>query len=222
MRTLRPDGRPHPRLNDIRRRVLRHKRLLAAIMLTISASLLVYQLTPEPAQREAVVAASSDLPVGTTLSRENLTLIQLPAQAITPGAFREVDRLVGRSLATPLKRGQPLSDVSLLGPGLLSGTAPGTSAVPVRLADPQSLKVLSPGQLVDIVLSQDGEAGSRGTSTVVASRLAVLWLGKDGSSDGWLGTGDAEGLLVLAASPSQAQSLAGAGIGGKLSFVLVR
>jgi hypothetical protein len=50
----------------------------------------------------------------------------------------------------------------------------------------------------------------------------VLWTsGQAGKTGQWLGTGETDGLMVVAANPEQARRLAGASTQGKLFFVLV-
>ena len=57
---------------------------------------------------------------------------------------------------------------------------------------------------------------------MLATAVPVLWTSaQEGQSGQWLGTGDSDGLIVVAATPSQASALAGASTQGKLFFVLV-
>jgi len=212
----------------VRSWTIRHRRFLAATGLAAAACLTVYQLTPEPAARTSVVAASADLPAGATLDRHQLTTVQLPPQAVPEGSYRDPTPLLGRRLATPLRRGQVLDDTSLTGPGLLTGTPPGTTAVPLRMSDPSSLRILSPGQLIDVILSPESgpetprTAGDPGPQ-VLASQVTVLWIGQgDKSSGSWLGGDESPGLVVVGATPAQSRSLAGVQRQGRLSFVLVR
>ncbi|GAB3282489.1 hypothetical protein GCM10027449_24520 [Sinomonas notoginsengisoli] len=131
--------------------------------------------------------------------------------------------LVGQRLAGPLRSGEMVTDASLVGPGLLVGTAPGTSAVPVRIADPASLQLLTPGQLIDLVLSSEA-GGTAGRGSTLASQVPVLWTGSPGgagAAGAWLGSQEADGLLVVGASPDEALRIAGASTRGKVFFVLV-
>ena len=129
----------------------------------------------------------------------------------------------GRQLAAPLSSGQIPTDAQLLGPGLLTGAEAGAAAVPVRLADPSSIQLVSAGQLVNIVLTaSDGLGGTGAKPETLATGVPVLWTSAQGGKTGdWLGTPDTEGLMVVAANPEQAGKLAGASTRGKLFFVLV-
>lgn len=109
-----------------------------------------------------------------------------------------------------------------MGPGLLTGSPPGSAAVPLRMADPSSIQLVSPGQLVDIVLTGGAGFEQQSLSKVLAKAVPVLWTSaREGQGGQWLGTGDSDGLMVVAATPAQASALAGASTQGKLFFVLV-
>ena len=170
-----------------------------------------------------VVVAARDLPAGAHLGAADLSVARLPAEAVPRGASPVPSGLAGQRIAGAVRRGEIITDAALVGPGLLAGTPPGTAAVPVRVADAASLQLLSPGQLIDLVLNTDGTGTDR-PGSVLASRIPVLWT--PGASNGgpagqWLGAQEAEGLLVVAASPEQAQRIAGASAQGKVFFVLV-
>ena len=122
----------------------------------------------------------------------------------------------------PTKPGLGVHSAQLLGPGLLAGTPPGSAAVPLRMADPSSIQLVSPGQLVNVVLTKANGYDQQSPSEVLASAVPVLWTsGQGGKTGQWLGTGETDGLIVVAADPEQAARLAGASTQGKLFFVLV-
>lgn len=211
----------------MRRFIDRRRRTLAATLLCLGAGTAVYQLTPPSTALVPVVVAARDLAGGTTVSSGDLRIARLPAEAVPQRAESEASKIVGQRLAGPLRGGEVFTDAAVVGPGLLAGTSPGTSAVPVRMADPGSLQLLSPGQLVDLVLSAEtGSAASTASAgTTLASRVPVLWTGKSGASGqagAWLGPSqDSEGLLVVGASTEQALRIAGASTRGKVFFMLV-
>lgn len=200
----------------------RRRRLAIALLLCIAAGLAVHQLTPAPTNTVTVLGAARDLPAGATLAPMDLTELHIPPALVVHGTFSEPPDLAGKQLASPVLKGQILAATHLLGQGLLAGTAEGSAAVPVRMADPASIQLLSPGQLVNIVKASDTGYGNTTQSEVLAESVAVLWTsGKGGQSSEWLGSGETEGLVVVAASPSQAEHLAGASSQGKLFFVMV-
>lgn len=198
------------------------RRLAIALLLSVAAGLAVHQLTPAPSYTVTVLAAARDLPAGATLASTDLVQLRIPPELLVAGMFTDLPELSGKQLASPVLQSQIFTATQLLGQGLLAGAPQGFAAVPLRLADPASIQLLSPGQLVKIVKSTDGSFGSGTASEVLADAVAVLWTsGNDGQSSEWPGSGETEGLVVVAAGPAEAERLAGASSQGKLFFVLV-
>ncbi len=191
------------------------------MLLCLAAGLAVQQLTPAPAPTVPVWAASADLPAGRVLASSDLAAEQVPPGLLAGGPLDRGD-LEGKQLAVAVRKGQLFSDSQLVGPGLLAGSAPGTAAVPLRMADPASIQLLSPGQLVNIVSTGGDGFEQAATSRLLAAAVPVLWASAPGGRGGqWLDPGELDGLIVVAADPDQARKLAGASTQGKLFFVLV-
>jgi pilus assembly protein CpaB len=200
----------------------RNRRLAVALLLSAAAGVAVHQLTPAPAQTLTVMAAVQDLPTGRTLGPDDFAEIHLPLELLPEGTFTDSNGLEGKQLAAPLRKGQLFADSQLVGPGLLTGAPPGSAAVPLRLADPSSIQLLAPGQLINVVLTGGNGFEQQGTSEVLAEGVPVLWTSSQGGKAGqWLENEDADGLIVVTANPDQASRLAGASTKGKLFFVLV-
>jgi hypothetical protein len=90
------------------------------------------------------------------------------------------------------------------------------------MADPASIQLLSPGHVVNVVMTSGNGFDQPAASQVLAAAVPVLWTSGHGSGAGpWLATGETEGLLVVSADAEQARRLAGASTQGKLFFVLV-
>ncbi|MEA5453343.1 RcpC/CpaB family pilus assembly protein [Sinomonas sp. JGH33] len=200
----------------------RRRRSLAAAALCVGVAIGVYQLTPPSAAHASVVVAAADLPAGAPIQSSQIRLARVPVDGLPEHAATEVDEVAGQRLAGPMRKGEILTDAAMVGPGLLTGAAAGTVAVPVRIADPGSLELLRTGQSVDLVLTEEiGRDGPK--STILAAGVTVLWTGAGGAPPGgWLGTPkDAEGLVVVAAESDEARAIAGASSRGKVFFVLV-
>lgn len=232
-RSSRPHARPArrpPAANGVSRRsrrrltawLNRNRRLTVALLLCVAAGIAVHQLTPAPADTVMALAAARDLPAGTALTGSDVVTLRIPPGVVPEGSFTDSAAVQGKQLAAPLRKGQLLSETQLLGPGLLAGTPPGSAAVPLRMADPSSIQLVSPGQLVNVVLTSENGNDQKLPSEILASAVPVLWTSSQGGKTGqWLGTGETDGLLVVAATPKQASRLAGASTQGKLFFVLV-
>ncbi|KHL05090.1 hypothetical protein LK10_03200 [Sinomonas humi] len=195
---------------------------MAAALLCGAVAISVYQLTPASAPQSPIVVAGADLPAGALVSAAQLRIAHVPYGAVPDGAVREIAAAEGKRLSAPVRRGGMLTDASTVGPGLLAGTPPGTAAVPVRVADPDSLQLVRTGQAVDLVLAEESGREGRNASRI-ASGVTVLWTGSVTDQSGaWLGPPkDQNGLLVVAASPEVAPILAGASARGKVFFALV-
>ncbi|MHC6593609.1 Flp pilus assembly protein CpaB [Arthrobacter sp. C152] len=200
----------------------RNRRLAAALLLCAAAALAVQQLTPAPLSTVAALSAARDLPAGTALAASDLATVRVPPGVVADGFLQDPGAAAGKQLATPLRKGQLLTDAQLLGPGLLAGTPPGSAAVPLRMADASSTQLVAPGQLVNVVLTSANGFDQQGPPEVLASAVPVLWTSNKGGQSGqWLGTTETDGLIVVAAGPEQAARLAGASTQGRLFFVLV-
>lgn len=200
----------------------RNRRLVVALLLCAAAGVAVQQLTPAPAHTVTALAAGRDLPAGAVLDGQDVVQAAVPPDVLPSGSFTDTTALHGKQLAVPLRKGQLIADAQLLGPGLLAGTAAGSAAVPLRMADPSSVQLVSPGQLVDVVLTSGDGYERQSASEVLAESVPVLWTSAHGGKTGeWLGTNETEGLIVVAADAQQALRLAGASTQGKLFFVLV-
>ena len=146
-----------------------------ALLLSIAAGLTVQQLTPAPADTVPALAAARDLPAGKALTPDDLAVLSVPRGLLPGGSIGSIDALRGQQLAVALRKGQLLSDSQLLGPGLLAGSSPGSAAVPLRMADPASIQLLSPGQLVNVVLTNGNTFDQPAATQVLAAAVPVLW-----------------------------------------------
>lgn len=202
--------------------LFRKRRLLAAALLCAAAGAAVEALLPHEPQTVQVIAASADLPVGSVLSADQLDLIHVPEDAAPRHAFSSADLLAGQQLATPVYAGDVIARNFLVGAGLLAGTPEGTVAVPLRPADPSTVQLISPGQRVDVVLSTGNGFEVSAKNTILAKGLAVLWASTGSPQAGPFPAsgGREDGLVVVAADPAEAASLAGASSSGQVHLVL--
>nr|WP_221473466.1 RcpC/CpaB family pilus assembly protein [Planomonospora venezuelensis] len=179
-------------------------------MAALAAACAVIGLRPDGGASVTVLAAARDLPGG-VLTAADVKPVALRPGTAPDGALRPGAPVAGRVLAGPVRRGEPLTDVRLLGPDLLAARTPGTVATPVRVSDPESARLLSPGNLVNVLAAPSDWDGSAPARTV-AEDVPVLALPPGGSDRG--------ALVVLATTPGQAAELASAQAGGRLSITI--
>lgn len=142
------------------RRLARHRRPAAAALAALSVAFTVAALRSGEPDGVRVLVAARDLPAGTTLRPGDLRPAVLPATAVPDGAIRA--RATGRILAGPMRRGEVVTDVRTVGSRLLAGYGPDVVATPIRPADPGTVRLVRPGDRVD-VLSSDVPADLAGS-----------------------------------------------------------
>ncbi|MEU7894161.1 SAF domain-containing protein [Nonomuraea sp. NPDC049152] len=183
----------------------RRRRLIAAALAALCLACALTVLRPGPGPTTEVLIAAKDLKPG-LLHDGDLRPARLPAGAVPDGALST--GAIGRTLAAPMRRGEPLTDVRLLDPALLATLPPGTVAMPVRIADADAVRLLSPGDVIGVLAAWD----SGQPAQTVAERVPVITI-PTGETDGGA-------LIVLAATPDQARMLAAAQAGGRLSMTI--
>jgi pilus assembly protein CpaB len=195
-----------------------HRRLLAAGLAAASTALGLTVVAPAPDPTVPVLAAARDLPAGAPLVERDLRPLALPPDAVPEGALRPGAAVLGRAPAGPVRRGEALTDVRLVGPGLLDALGPGLVATPVRIADAGSVGLLRPGDRVDVLAARAptvAEAGGAARASPVVQGVRVLTV--PSAEDGGLADG---ALVVLATREPEATALAAAAVDGPLSVVL--
>jgi Flp pilus assembly protein CpaB len=196
-------------LRTLLRAVSRHRLLLAAGLAAGSVATGLSVVAPDAPRSARVLTVTRDLPAGTAVTASDVRSTSVPVGLQPTGALREPDQVVGRLVAGPVRRGEALTDVRLLGAALLP---PGSQvALPVRLTEPATAALVVAGDRVDVLwAAPDGAA----TAQVVAAGLQVLAVPDlDGTGEG--------ALLVVAASRPAAARLAAAAVTGSLSVVVL-
>jgi Flp pilus assembly protein CpaB len=163
----------------VRRALLRRRRLLAALcaLVAVWAGL---RATAAPAPpRVPVTVAAHDLGAGSVLGPGDLTTVRFAPGTVPEGHIRDP---VGRQLAGPLRRGQPITDTALLGASLVRDR-PDLVALPVRLPDTAMAELLRVGDEIDVI-SADPQGGPAATVARAALVLALPPAPADAAADG--------------------------------------
>jgi Flp pilus assembly protein CpaB len=195
------------------------RRLIAALLAGAAVLSALSALRQPAAATVGIWSAAHDLAGGAALSAGDLTVERLPLTDVPAGALAAARPIVGRMLAAPVRRGEPLTDVRLLSTSLLESL--GTSdlvAAGVRVTDgPATSALVQPGDRVDVIAAGDPQNAGTVTTSTVARGLRVLAVpGRTPDTS----SGDSGGLLVVAASPEQADALAQAATGARLSVTV--
>ena len=206
-------------LHVVRRTIDWHRRPITAALAGLAVLAGLSAVSPTPVRTRTVWTAARDLRGGAPLRAGDVVLRHVPLALVPAGALAAGSTVVGRLLAAPVRRGEPLTDVRLLEPSLLAALGRADDvAVPVRVADGAAAAALAhPGDVVDVLATGALDDSTTGTPVVVASGVTVLSVpGRDAA------TGSDAGLVVVAVSPDQAAALAAAAARSRLSLVLRR
>ena len=161
-------GRRERLRRSVRRVVLARRRPLAAGCAGIAVLAGLHAARPAPAPTVPVRVAARDLVSGEVLSPGDLVVRRFPADVAPPSTSGGV---LGRTLAGPVRAGEPVTDVRVVAPSLVAGY-PGRVALPVRVADAESVALLRVGDRVSMVAADP----RRGTASYVAIDVPVLAL----------------------------------------------
>jgi Flp pilus assembly protein CpaB len=215
------------------RALLRHRRLAAAGCAVLAVVIGLSSLAPSKPPTVRVVAAAHDVAAGAVLKPDDVRWATLPTDAEPTGALTAMSDVVGHAAASPIRGGEPITDVRLDG-GTLDGdtAAPlappgdGLVATPVRFADAQAAALLRAGEHVDVLAATPAAAASTAPAmaAVVASDVAVVEApaatnGGEAALDAATGDG---ALVVLATTRDEARALAQAELIARLSAVVVQ
>lgn len=206
---------PHRIVHRLRRTVLARRRLIAAVCAALAVAAALRANAAPPPPRSAVLTAAHDLAPGALVRHDDLAVAALPPDSVPEGVLRSAGMAVGRRTVGPVRAGEPLTDVRLLGEGLL-GRYPGTVAAPVRIGDAAAAELLRVGDRVTILAA---DPQGEGEVAAVASSVPVIAVPRPRRADPGLSSG---ALVVVAVPEATAAVLAGAAATSFISFVLVR
>lgn len=155
----------------VRRAVLRRRRLLAALCAAGAVAAGVHATAPPPPATTRVLTAARDLPAGGVLEPDDVVAVELVDDAVPTGLVTDP---VGRTLAAPLREGEPVTDVRLVGDEL-AAAHPELATLPVRFPDAGLAGLLEVGDRIDLVATdpQSGGAHTVATDVLVLATPAV-------------------------------------------------
>lgn len=193
----------------LRRVVLARRRLLAAVLAGVAVTAGVHAATAPPPPSVGVLTAARDLPAGAVIGSDDLVTVDFAPDSVPSGSStRDV---VGRTLAAPVRRGEPVTDVRLLGPALTAAD-PDLTAVPVRLPDAGMAALLEVGDRIDLIATDPQGAGT----SLVATGVPVLALPR--ASAETHSSGQPGGLVVVGVAPTEVTGVADAGVRAFLTY----
>ena len=120
-------------LRRLRRSLLAHRRGLAALCVGLAVAAGLQSQAAPAAPTVTVLVAARDLGGSTVIDSGDLSEVHFDPDSV-PSAVVTPTVALGRTTVGPVRAGEPLTDVHLLGAGLLE-QQPGSVAAPVRIGD---------------------------------------------------------------------------------------
>lgn len=171
--------------------MLLRRRWLAALLAGVAVAAGLQASFGPPPPTAGMLTAVRDLPGGVVLRSSDLVVTEVDPDAVPAGVSPQP---VGRRLASPVRRGEPITDARLVGDGLLEGH-PGLTATPVRIPDPAVVDLLRVGDRFDLLATHPEGAGTR----VVAEDAVVLAIPEVEPASSAIGI---SGALVVIGTPT--------------------
>jgi Flp pilus assembly protein CpaB len=187
-------------------------RRIAAGALVIIAALAAVRAHPDGNRGPAVVA-THDLTPGVALTADDVRIESRLSDTLPDGSQSQPQSVLGATTAGPVRRGEVITDVRLLGARLAESAAgPRARIVPLHLSDDAVLDVVRSGDVVDIVGA--ASAAQDAQPRVVATDGVVVLV----SAKPKTGAGDRIALVAL--PPAAANAVAGASLVQTMTLTL--
>src|SRR5215471_10564400 len=178
------------------------------------------------AQTQGVVVAAAELPLGTELKKEDLTVVNFPVGAAPEGSFNKPADLIGRGVISTIVKNEPVLAAKLAskeaGAGLPPVIPDGMRAVSVRVNEVIGVAgYVLPGTRVDVLCTESPTNQQTDvTSKVILSNVQVLTAGTRMEQDKDKGKPMQVTVVTLLVYPDQSERLALASTEGKIQLAL--
>lgn len=193
-------------------------RRVAAGALVVLAAAAALRSEPGGAHADAVVAIR-DLSPGVVVTADDVRIESRSAATLPDGTLADPTAVVGGAPAGPVRRGEVITDVRLLGTRLTeAASGPDARVVPLQLAQDAILDVLREGDVVDVIAAPPSAPGPDAgpTGRTVATDAVVVLVSPD--PGGLAGAGDRVVLVALPAAAATA--VAAASLGHTMTLTL--
>src|SRR5438093_1386195 len=173
-----------------------------------------------------VVVAAADLDIGAQLTRDDIRIIDWPANAMPAGAFNDPKDVIGRGVVLPVIQNEPILPLKLAsteaGAGLPPAIPPGLRAVSVRVNEVIGVAgYVLPGTRVDVVATVNPTGQNTDiTSKVVLTNVQVLAAGTKIERDTERNKPIPVSVVTLLVDPEEAERLTLASTEGKIQLAL--
>ena len=146
------------------------RRIIAGVLVILAA---ITAIRAQPGGEHAPAAvALRDLEPGVAITADDVRIESRLATTLPDGSVADAGAVVGAMPAGPIRRGEILTDIRLLGARLARAAAgPDARLVPLHVTDRALPDLLRPGDIVDVVAAP--ASGAEGAAHVVATDAVV-------------------------------------------------
>ena len=216
---------------------MRNKRLILALTGAVICGLLAVMLITQyiaslqSFQKDLnnVVVAKTEIPLGTKITAEQVSLLPIPNGSAPEGAFRKLEDAVGRVAVIPIGVREPITELKLaregMGAGLGAVIPEGYRAMTVKVDEIVGVSgFVMPGSFVDVVAvivpSNQNAAAKGPISKIVLQNIKVLASGAKIDSPGDQREPNTVNAVTLLVTPEEAEKLVLAANESKLQLVM--
>jgi len=202
--------------------------LIFGVLAAISVSRYLSSAQAYTKNLSKVAVAKVQIPLGTKIVAEQVTVVQFPKESTPDGTFESPEKLVGRVAVMNIPAREPITESRLAPEGTAAGLSAvipeGYRAMTVKVDDAAGISgFIQPGTLVDVVVVIDPREGSGmqdPISKIVLQNIKVLANGQNIDKPQDQREANSVKAVTLQVTPEQAEKLALASNEGKLQLVM--
>ena len=202
--------------------------LIFGVLAAVSVSRYLSSAQAYTKNLSKVAVAKVQIPLGTKIVAEQITVVQFPKESTPDGTFESADKLVGRVVVVNIPAREPITETRLAPEGTAAGLSAvipeGYRAMTVKVDDAAGISgFIMPGAFVDVVVVIDPREGSGmqdPISKIVLQNIKVLANGQNIDKPENQREANSVKAVTLQVTPEQAEKLALASNEGKLQLVM--
>ena len=202
--------------------------LIFGVLAAVSVSRYLSSAQAYTKNLSKVAVAKVQIPLGTKIVAEQVSIVQFPKESTPDGTFETPDKLVGRVAVMNIPAREPITESRLAPEGTAAGLSAvipeGYRAMTVKVDDAAGISgFIQPGTLVDVVVVIDPREGSGmqdPISKIVLQNIKVLANGQNIDKPQDQREANSVKAVTLQVTPEQAEKLALASNEGKLQLVM--
>jgi pilus assembly protein CpaB len=193
--------------------------LIFGVLAAISVSRYLSSAQAYTKNLSKVAVAKVQIPLGTKIVAEQVTVVQFPKESTPDGTFESPDKLVGRVAVVNIPAREPITEPRLAPEGTAAGLSAvipeGYRAMTVKVDDAAGISgFIMPGAFVDVVVVIDPREGSGMQDPI--SKIVLQNIDKPENQR----EANSVKAVTLQVTPEQAEKLALASNEGKLQLVM--